>query len=79
MQQPERTPPKAGRPGRGTNGLKHSEDVLSIKETASLQDNPLIVPVTIAGAYLCRRFHINPVIADLIASLAGLGPDRRAA
>jgi hypothetical protein len=36
-------------------------------------------PATIAGAYLCRRFHINPVIADLIASLAGLGPERRVA
>jgi hypothetical protein len=36
-------------------------------------------PATLAGAYLCRRFHINPVIADLVASLAGLGPDRRAA
>jgi hypothetical protein len=27
-------------------------------------------PVTLAGAYLCRR---------LVATLAGLGPDRRAA
>ena len=36
-------------------------------------------PVTMAGVYLCRRFCINPVIADLVASLAGLGPDRRAA
>ena len=36
-------------------------------------------PVTMAGAYLCRRFCIRPVIADLVASLAGLGPDRRAA
>ena len=36
-------------------------------------------PATMAGVYLCRRFRINPVIADLVASLAGLGPDRRAA
>jgi hypothetical protein len=36
-------------------------------------------PVTMAGVYPCRRFCINPVIADLVASLAGLGPDRRAA
>ncbi len=79
MQPPNETPPKAGRPGRGTNGLKHSEDVLSIKETASLQDIPAVIPATLGGAYLCRRFHIRPVIADLVASLAGLGPDRRAA
>ena len=36
-------------------------------------------PATMAGVYLCRRFRINPVVADLVASLAGLGPDRRAA
>jgi hypothetical protein len=36
-------------------------------------------PATMAGVYLCRRFCINPVIADLVASLAGLGPDRRTA
>lgn len=37
------------------------------------------LPVTPAGLYVCRRFYIRPVIADLVASLAGLGPDRRAA
>jgi hypothetical protein len=36
-------------------------------------------PCAMAGAYLCRRLSINPVVADLVASLAGLGPDRRAA
>jgi hypothetical protein len=36
-------------------------------------------PSTAAGAYLCRRFGLDPLIAELIASLAGLGPDRRAA
>jgi hypothetical protein len=36
-------------------------------------------PLTMAGAYLCRRFCIDPVIADLVASLAGLGPNQRAA
>jgi hypothetical protein len=38
----------------------------------------LPLPVTLAGTYLCRRFCINPVIADLVASLAGLGPNQRA-
>jgi hypothetical protein len=38
-----------------------------------------VPPATMAGAYLCRRFHVSPIIADLVASLAGLGPDRRAA
>ena len=36
-------------------------------------------PATMAGVYLCRRFGLDPLIAELIASLAGLGPDRRAA
>jgi hypothetical protein len=37
------------------------------------------LPVTLAGAYLCRRFRIDPVLADLVASLAGLGPHREIA
>jgi hypothetical protein len=36
-------------------------------------------PHTMAGAYLCRRFCIHPEIADLVAALAGLDSDRRAA
>jgi hypothetical protein len=36
-------------------------------------------PLTMAGAYLCRRFCIHPEIADLVAALAGLDSDRRAA
>lgn len=42
-------------------------------------ETPPITPATPAGLYVCRRFHIRSVIADLVASLAGLGPDRRAA
>jgi hypothetical protein len=38
-----------------------------------------IPPQTAAGVYLCRRSCINPMIADLVAALAGLGPDRKAA
>lgn len=30
-------------------------------------------PETRAGLHIARRFHVNPAIADLIASLAGLG------
>jgi hypothetical protein len=37
------------------------------------------LPVTLAGLYVCQRFRIRPVIADLVASLADLGPDRRPA
>jgi hypothetical protein len=36
-------------------------------------------PATMAGVYLCRRFCINPVIADLVATLTGVGPDWKAA
>jgi hypothetical protein len=38
-----------------------------------------VPPATMAGAYLCRRFCINPEIADLVAALAGIGANRRAA
>jgi hypothetical protein len=34
---------------------------------------------TPAARYLCQHFHLNPLFAELVASLAGLGPDRRAA
>lgn len=30
-------------------------------------------PATRAGQYLCRRFPVRPELADLVASLAGLG------
>jgi hypothetical protein len=36
-------------------------------------------PATVAGKYVHHRFNVRPIIADLIASLAGLGPDRSAA
>ena len=32
----------------------------------------------VIGKHLCRRYRINPVIADLIASLAGLGIETEA-
>jgi hypothetical protein len=48
--------------------------------TAAQKGKPgLAVPVTPAGKYIHRRFSVCPAIADLVASLAGLGPDRRAA
>jgi hypothetical protein len=38
---------------------------------------PLAVPpATMAGVYLCRRYPINSQLADLVASLAGLGPNQ---
>ena len=49
---------------------------IELRRTEAPHVAPL--PVTLAGAYLCRRFCINPVIADLVASLAGLGPNQRA-
>ena len=35
-------------------------------------------PVTPAGKYICRRFHVCPDIADLLAAHAGLGLNKRA-
>jgi hypothetical protein len=40
---------------------------------------PDLEPSTAAGNFVYRRFRIRPVVADLVASLAGLGPDRSAA
>jgi hypothetical protein len=37
------------------------------------------LPSTPAGEYVHRRFCIRPLIADLVAFLAGLGSDQRAA
>jgi hypothetical protein len=76
MLQHEKTPCQAVGLARGATDLRHLEHALSIKQTELQQEKP---PATAAGLYVCRRFHINPVIADLIASLAGLGPNRRAA
>jgi hypothetical protein len=49
----------------------------SILET--LPNAPPSETVTPAVLYLCRRFRLDPALAELIASLAGLGPNRRAA
>jgi hypothetical protein len=35
-------------------------------------------PATAAGLYVCRRFRLDPALADLVAALAGF-PDRRPA
>jgi hypothetical protein len=56
--------------------LRHIEPALSIKQAEPSQETS---PTTAAGLYVSRHFNINPAIADLIAALAGLGSDRRAA
>jgi hypothetical protein len=46
-------------------------------ETHRLERSPFaVLPATVAGVYLCRRYSINPEIADLVAALAGLGNRR---
>jgi hypothetical protein len=70
------SPRQAGGLGRAEIGLRHSQHALSIKENSTRQ---VPTPATLAGLYLCRRFNINPAIADLVASLAGLDPNQRAA
>jgi hypothetical protein len=32
-----------------------------------------LLPATLGGAYLHRRYHIDPRVADLLAACAGLG------
>jgi hypothetical protein len=61
--------------GAGLTDIRHFEHALIISQAKQLQKSP----ATAAGLYVCRRFHINPTIADLVASLAGLGPNRRLA
>lgn len=48
----------------------------------ALRENPLplfdwadrcAVTFTVGGAYLCRRKHIRPVLANVVAELAGIG------
>jgi hypothetical protein len=56
--------------------LRHFEPALSFSQADPSQETS---PATAAGLYVCRRFHVDPTIADLVASLAGLGPNRRAA
>jgi hypothetical protein len=56
--------------------LRHIEPALSIKQAEPSQERS---PTTAAGLYVCRHHHVDPTIADLIAALAGLGSDRRAA
>jgi hypothetical protein len=79
MSRPDnRSPHQAGELGRAGNDLRYAEHAQGNKPQVEAQA-VLRKPMTVAGAYLCRRFHVNPVIADLVASLAGIGPDRRAA
>jgi hypothetical protein len=33
-------------------------------------------PVTTAGRYVAKHYRINPAVADLVASLAGIGEVR---
>jgi hypothetical protein len=53
--------------------LRHFEPALSFSQADHSQE-----PATAAGRYIHKRFHTNPVIADLLAALAGLGQNRRA-
>jgi hypothetical protein len=64
------------RPEKTSTDLRYFEPALSIKQADPSQETS---PATAAGLYVCRRFHINPTIADLVASLAGLGLQRRQA
>jgi hypothetical protein len=73
MLQHEKAPCQAVGLARGATGLRHLEPALIISQAKQLQESP----ATAGGLYVCRRFHINPTIADLVASLAGLGPQRR--
>jgi hypothetical protein len=60
---------------KNSTDLRHFEPALGIKQAESSQETP----VTAAGLYVCRRFRLDPALAELVAALAGLGPNRRAA
>jgi hypothetical protein len=76
MLQHEKAPCQAVGLARGATDLRHFEHALSISQADHSQETS---PATAAGLYVCRRLHVNPTIADLVAALAGLGPNRRAA
>ncbi|MHC2277539.1 hypothetical protein ACVME8_004150 [Bradyrhizobium diazoefficiens] len=35
----------------------------------------VVRPTTRAGSFLARRYHVHPAVADLIANIAGIGPE----
>ena len=68
---------------RQAGGLSGVQNVLCNSQSEQNSDNAgpvqVATPSTPAGLYVHRRFRINPLIADIAAALAGLGPDRRVA
>jgi hypothetical protein len=60
---------------------RHNPSKPEIQDFSQLLDNwrPIIPPKpeTRAGRYIISRFPVPPSHADLIAVLAGLGPNRR--
>jgi len=58
-----------------TDDLRHFEPALSFSQADPSQETS---PATAAGLYVCRRFRLDPALADLVAALAGF-PDRRPA
>ena len=53
----------------GAQHNNHARDISKLIDELSAAP----VPATDAGRFLCRRHHIDPRIADLLAALAGLG------
>jgi hypothetical protein len=70
----EKAPCQAVGLARGATDLRHFEPALSISQADHSQESP----ATAAGLYVCRRFRLDPALADLVAALAGF-PDRRPA
>jgi hypothetical protein len=78
-----RTDGNQARTSKNGIDLRLAEHALSIKKPGRQQErsSPVEVaaPLTAAGLYVCRHFRIDPDLADLVAALAGLGSNRRAA
>lgn len=60
------------------NSIPARNLILPAIPLAPLESTPA-AELSPAGIFLYRRYAVRPCIADLVASLAGLGADRRAA
>jgi hypothetical protein len=55
---------------------KHPQKTQSISSLPLFSWGPVVVqPSTRAGQFVARRYRIDPALADVIATLAGLGQE----
>jgi hypothetical protein len=53
---------------------RHSKKPRAVQSYSEISE-PVRRPSTRAGLHLTRRYRVDPAIADVVAGLAGLGPE----